>query len=260
MASPDSGVSIIVPAFREAPNIAQLVERVFAATEKDGLIVELLIVDDDSRDGTDAIVASLQARYPVRLIVRTGERGLSGAVLRGFAEAEHDTFVVMDADLQHPPEQIPQFVRRLGMGDCDFVIGTRYAGGAIAGNWPWYRRIGSTLATLLARPLAPVSDPMSGYFALSRVTWQQSDSLDPVGYKIALELIVKNRCRRLAEIPIEFAVRHAGQSKAGLREMLRYLRHLSRLYRYKYPVLSHLFWIGILAAVGLLAAYGALRP
>lgn len=230
-----SNVSIIVPAYREAPNIAPLVTRSFAALRKAGMTGELIIVDDNSNDGTEAAVASLQAGHPVRLIVRRHERGLSSAVLRGFDEARNDIFVVLDADLQHPPELIPDLVRRLERGDCEFVMATRYGGGAVSQEWPWYRRLGSLAATALARPMAPTTDPMSGFFALYRRTWQQAERLDPIGYKIALELIVKCRCRSLGEVPIEFSERTAGESKASAAEAVRYLRHLGRLYRFRFP-------------------------
>lgn len=235
--APSSAASIIVPAFREAPNIEPLVERAFAATQAAGIDAELIIVDDDSKDGTDAAIERLKTRFPVRLIVRKGERGLSSAVLAGFGQARFDRFVVLDADLQHPPEAIPELIRRLDEPGCDFAIATRYGGeGGVDSDWPLYRHIGSTVATLLARPLAPLSDPMSGFFALHRSTWRRAARLDPVGYKIALELYVKCRCRNPAEVPIRFAARSAGTSKAGITEGVRYLRHLLRLYRFRFPL------------------------
>ncbi len=237
MAATSSGVSIVVPTYREASNIGPLTERIFAAlAETARADVELIFVDDDSRDGTEEAVATLAERFPVRLIVRVGERGLSGAVLAGFREARFDRFVVLDADLQHPPEAIPEMLTRLEAPDCDFVIATRYAGGgSVVEAWPMWRRWGSRFATLLARPLAPVSDPMSGFFALTRRTWENAAAVDQIGYKIALELFVKGGCRKAAEVPIAFGARVAGESKASMSVMLRYLHHLSRLYRFRYP-------------------------
>ena len=253
MPSSLSAVSIIVPTFREAPNVEPLVERVFAALAETKREAELIIVDDNSQDGTEAIVESLSERYPVRLLVRQNERGLSSAVLAGFREAKYDRFVVLDADLQHPPEVIPAILDRLDDGKCDFVIGTRYGGqGSVARNWPWLRRLASWTATLLARPLAPLSDPMSGFFALHRTGWEGAEKLDPVGYKIALELYVKGRCRRPAEVPIRFATRPAGESKLTFAQQVRYLQHLFRLYRFRFPVLT-----GVVLFVALICA-GAL--
>jgi len=250
MSSPTDSASIIVPTYREAPNIVPLVTRIFAATTQAEVRAELIIVDDDSQDGTEQIVARLAEQYPVRLVVRRGEHGLSGAVLAGFREAKFDRFVVLDGDLQHPPEMVPQLLARLTQGDCDFVIGTRYSrSGSIAADWPIVRRLGSTIATLLARPLAHLSDPMSGFFALHRSTWEQAAPLDPIGYKIALELFVKGRCRRPAEVPITFASRTAGKSKASFAEGRRYLRHLARLYRFRFPWLTLILLLTVIVLV-----------
>ncbi len=252
--APVPRVSIIVPAFREAPNIQSLVERAFSATRAAGIDSELIIVDDDSNDGTESVVGQLEQGYPVRLIVRKGVRGLSSAVLTGFECARADRFVVLDADLQHPPEMIPELVRRLDEPGCDFVLATRYRGeGGIDSDWPMWRRLGSTFATLLARPLASLSDPMSGYFGIDRTVWRRAAKLDPVGYKIALELYVKCRCRNPAEVPIRFATRKAGHSKAGLYEGLRYLQHLFGLYRFRFPRLTMMAFVVVAILIVILA-------
>jgi len=239
-------VSIIVPTYREAANLAPLTQRLFASTRAAGLDAELIVVDDNSGDGSEEVVNKLAADYPVRIVVRKNERGLSSAVLRGFEDAKADLLLVMDADLQHPPESAPELIHRLASNDCDFVIGTRYGGGAIPAEWPWTRKLSSRVATLLARPLAPLSDPMSGFFALRRETWQRAAGrLNPLGYKIGLELFVKGRCAKPADVPITFGLRHAGTSKFSFREQWLYARHLLRLYRFRYPVW---FW-GIVVAV-----------
>lgn len=227
--------SVIVPAFREAANIAALTERLFAAGKANGWTIELIVVDDDSRDGTEEIVAELAERFEVRVIVRRGERGLSSAVLAGFANAKHEKLAVMDADLQHPPEIIPSLLERLDDSNCDFVIATRYSkSGAVASDWPMRRRLASKLGTLIAAPLAPLSDPMSGCFAITKTTLARASRLDPLGYKIALELYVKCGCRRPCEVPMQFAARVAGESKASFAEGVRFLRHLGRLYRFRF--------------------------
>ncbi len=232
----EGGVSIIVPTYREAPNIEPLVQRVFAAIRGAGVDAELVIVDDDSQDGTDRIVEGLQRDYPVRLLVRRGERGLAGAVVAGLREARFERLVVLDADLQHPPELIPDILTALARDGCDFVMATRYAGrGSVAGDWPWHRRLASRVATWLARPVAPLSDPMSGFFALTRQAWERAaPHVDAIGYKIGLELYVKARCTRPVEVPINFAARHAGASKLGMATQWAYLRHLVRLYRFRF--------------------------
>ncbi|MBI1824924.1 MAG: polyprenol monophosphomannose synthase [Planctomycetes bacterium] len=233
----DSSVSIIVPTYKESPNIRPLVERISLATKAAGLTVEIVIVDDNSQDGTVEIIESLSSDHPVRIKVRKNERGLAGAVIAGFREAKYDQFVVLDADLQHPPEAIRRLLERLNEPGCDFAIATRYAAkGSIDEAWSTGRRFASCLATLAARPLAPLSDPMSGFFAFRRQTFQHATKLNAIGYKIALELFVKCGCRSPGEVPIEFSIRNAGQSKAGLREGMRFLRHLVSLYWFKWPI------------------------
>ena len=233
MSSTGPSVSVVVPAYREADNLRVLTERVFAALEGAGLGGELIVVDDDSQDGSVEAVEELASRFDVRIIVRTQERGLASAVLRGFEDARGDVLVVMDADLQHPPEKIPELVESITSGRGDFAVGSRYAGGEIQRDWPLFRRLNSWVATLLARPLTSVRDPMSGFFALHRETWRRAAKLDPIGYKIGLELIVKARCRRCVEVPIVFGDRAGGESKLNFAEQLRYLRHLLRLYRFR---------------------------
>lgn len=227
-------VSVVVPTFREAANLPLLVGRLAAALDGAGLAWECVVVDDDSGDGTEAACAALAARHRVRLVVRRGERGLASAVLAGFAAARGDLFVVMDADLSHPPETVPVLVAAVREGRGDLVFGSRYLKGASTDErWSLGRRVNSTVATLLARPLTAMTDPMSGFFALTRATWAGAAPLRPVGYKIGLELAVKCVGCRVAEVPIHFADRAHGESKLGFREQVRYLRHLARLYAFR---------------------------
>ena len=236
-------VSLIVPTLNEAANLPTLAARVDAALV--GRAYELIVVDDNSQDDTRAVCATLSETFPLRLVVRDRPAdGLSGAVLCGMAEARGEVLAVMDADLQHPPEALPAVLDALagggpggGAGDADFVIGSRYvAGGSIETGWSLFRRLNSWAATVLARPFAGrVADPMSGFFALRRETYERARRLTPLGYKIALELLCKCRVRRVREVPIHFGRRVAGASKLSLREQFRYLEHLSRLYDFTYP-------------------------
>ena len=245
-------VSIIVPTFREAQNIPVLAERLFATMKQADIAAELIIVDDDSRDGTDAAVAKLAETHPIRLIARTQERGLSSAVVRGFAEAKHDIMLCMDADLSHPPESVPDVIRPILEDRAEFCIGSRYTqGGTATEDWGPLRRINSWGATLLARPLTPARDPMAGFFCLRRTTLDRAVAagLNPIGYKIALEIMIKARCRPIVEVPITFSDRLHGQSKLTLRQQLLYLRHLVGLYRFRYPAGSILAFLATAAAV-----------
>jgi dolichol-phosphate mannosyltransferase len=225
-------VSIVVPTFREVEALPELIERVGALRSASSSILELLIVDDDSRDGTEELIRSRPESW-VRLIVRKEDRGLSQAVLEGLRQARGDVLVVMDADLSHPPEVIPQMQDTLARG-AEFVVGSRYIeGGTTADSWGLFRFINSRIATYLARPLTDITDPMSGFFALPRRVFERIESPNPLGYKIGLELIVRCRCQDVREIPIHFANRKHGESKLTLHQQFLYVRHLGRLYRYK---------------------------
>jgi dolichol-phosphate mannosyltransferase len=140
----------------------------------------------------------------------------------------------MDADLSHPPEAIPRMVDSLGESGVDFVIGSRYVAGASTDErWGLLRWINSKVATALAKPFTSVNDPMAGFFTLRRTVYEQAAPLNPLGYKIALELIVKCRCSGIREIPIHFAQRRFGKSKLSFTEQLNYLLHLKRLMEFK---------------------------
>jgi dolichol-phosphate mannosyltransferase len=226
-------VTVIVPTYCEADNLPELTMRVFAALSQGNLLCEMIVVDDDSPDATSSVCRDLSAQYPLQLIIRKDERGLSSAVIHGMNVARGAALIVMDADLSHPPEQIPALMESLK--SHQFAIGSRYMnGGETEDRWGLTRRWLSRSATWLARPLTSVSDPMSGFFAISRESYcGVADKLTPVGYKIGLELIVKLGCRAVGEVPIFFEQRKRGASKLTLREELRYLRHLTRLYGYR---------------------------
>jgi dolichol-phosphate mannosyltransferase len=257
-------ISVIVPALEEAENIPELIRRLDAALN--GKRYEVLIVDDNSRDNTSEVCAALAGNYPLRLLVRTHPKnGLSGAVLDGMALARGDIFIVMDADLQHPPEQAPALVTELEHGG-DFAIGSRYtAGGSTQGGWGAFRKLNSGVATLLARPFAGrTTDPMSGFFALRRATYERAERLTPLGYKVALELMCKCRVRDVREVPIQFATRTRGESKLTMKQQFKYLEHLSRLYDFFFPhaspvgkflIVTLLGWsVGLVAYQSLAAA------
>ncbi len=177
-----AAVSIIVPTYQEAENLPVLTSRLFAALGTAAIEGEMIVVDDNSCDGTDHVVRELAARYPVRLITRTHERGLSSAVVRGFSEATTDLLVCMDADLSHPPESVPDLIREIQSGSAEFCIGSRYVeGGRTKDDWGFLRYVNSLGATLLAKPLIRARDPMAGFFCLSRSTLDKAieAGLDP---------------------------------------------------------------------------------
>jgi dolichol-phosphate mannosyltransferase len=161
-------------------------------------------------------------------------------VLDGMKRAAGDILICMDADLSHPPEALPQMVRKLQEG-ADFVIGSRYVqGGSTSDDWGFLRWLNSRVATLLARPLTGARDPMAGFFAFRRSTFAAGRDFNPVGYKIGLEFIVKCRCERVVEVPIHFEDRQLGKSKLTARQQLLYIKHLRRLYTFKFGAWSQL--------------------
>ncbi|HEX6266384.1 MAG TPA: glycosyltransferase family 2 protein [Burkholderiales bacterium] len=251
-------VSVIVPTYKEAENLPLLLDRLDRVRCERGLDMEVLIVDDDSRDGTVEALARYE-RFRPKLIVRTADRGLSQSVCEGLARAANEVLVVMDADLSHPPESIPQLLEAIARGG-DFAIGSRYVkGGSTSEDWGLLRWINSRAATLLARPFTAARDPMSGFFALRRDDYRRAaERLNPIGYKIGLELIVKCGCRSIREVPIHFDNRRFGKSKLSLREQLRYLQHLRRLAIYTYGTWSHLAQFLVVGGLGAVVNLAAL--
>lgn len=244
-------VSVIVPTYREADNLAELFRRLTPISKR-FLGFEVLIVDDNSPDSTPEVFKSLDVSSWARLIVRKTNRGLSPSVIDGCRAARFDTIVVMDADLSHPPERIPAMIEKLYEGDTQMVVGSRYCeGGEVDQSWSMFRRLNSFIATLVARPFTNITDPMSGFMALRRQDFLNAAPLNPIGYKIGLEFIVKCHFDRVAEIPIQFEDRHSGKSKLTLKEQLKYLKHIKRLSDYKFGNYSFLVQFSFVGATGL---------
>ncbi len=225
---------MVVPTFREADNIVELIAQVGVLADLHRLDLELIVVDDASDDGTADMVEAMDGDHWIRLIRRTGQRSLSCSVLDGLRVAKGRVLVVMDADLSHPPAAIPKLVSAIRNGGSDFVVGSRFVEGAtIDEQWSGFRRFNSLAARILARPLVPVADSTSGFFAISRDRFESAAALNPVGYKIGLELMVKCGCRSISEIPIRFRDRVHGTTKLGWRQQIEYLAHLGRLASYR---------------------------
>ena len=234
-------VGIVVPTYREVENIPHLVERVSKLRESMAKEwnLQLLLMDDNSNDGSEALVKSLGHPW-VQIVVRTADRGLSLAVLDGLRRLQSDILVVMDADLSHPPEKIVELVAAL-QDKADFAVGSRFVkGGSTDDDWGFARWLNSRVATLLAMPLTTLKDPMSGFFALRRETFAAGRDFNPVGYKIGLELVIKCNCKHVSEVPIHFNDRRYGESKLSFKEQLKYLQHIRRLFIYKYGNWSYL--------------------
>ena len=250
-------VTIVVPTYKEVESLPHLIDRVAKLRVDQGLDIEMLVMDDDSRDGSVELIAARPEKW-VQIVVRTTDRGLSPAVLDGLRRARGEFLVCMDADLSHPPESVPGMIAKLNDG-ADFVLGSRYvSGGTTSDDWGFLRWANSRVATLLALPLTPVKDPMSGFFALRRSTFEAGQDFNPIGYKIGLEVIVKCRCERVVEIPIHFEDRRYGKSKLTFRQQILYIQHLRRLYIFKYGAWTQLMQFLIVGGMGTVVNLAAL--
>jgi dolichol-phosphate mannosyltransferase len=225
-------ISVIVPTYNERENIAVLIPRIFSSLENNAMRGEVIVVDDGSPDGTADTADDLGKKYDVKVLRRPRKEGLSSAVIAGFEKAEGDVIGVIDADISHPPEEIPRMARPIMDGSTDITVASRYIAGGGVENWPLKRRIISNGARALARPITGLKDPLSGFFFF-RKSVIEGKNLNPAGYKIGLEVIVKSGSNRVAEIPYIFHDRKFGSSKLGMKQHFEYLMHLARLYWHK---------------------------
>jgi dolichol-phosphate mannosyltransferase len=230
-------LALVIPTLCEAENIGGLLQHVRSVLDPVGIAYEILVVDDDSSDGTGDVVSAIAKQDPrVRLLVRKGQRGLSGAILHGWQNTDATILGVMDADLQHPPELLPQLVAGIRSGH-DLVIGSRYTPGGDLGKWNPMRKFLSAAAVWvtwpLQRPKLRAKDPMSGFFlvrrrCLDQIPFQQS------GFKLLLEVLACGHIHSVEEVPFAFGSRYRGASKAGFKVGWDYARLLARLYARKY--------------------------
>lgn len=228
-------ISLVIPTYKERASIEPLVRRTGAALGQCGEEFELIIVDDDSPDGTADEVRRLSAdgRPWLRVLVRKNERDLSTAVISGWRVAQGDVFGCMDADLQHPPELLPKLLSELRCSGAEIVVGSRHVPGGGVSDWSLMRRFISWTATLMATTILPgtlgrVTDPMSGYFLVRRSVLERA-ALNPIGYKILLEVLAKGDYTRVAEVPFVFEEREKGGSKMNTATVGKYLAHLVRI-------------------------------
>ncbi len=227
----ETGISIIVPTYNEKENVNTLVERLSRALA--GRKFEIVFVDDNSKDGTVEAARALTGKYPVRVIVRTTERGLASAVVHGFNHTTSDVIGVIDADLQHPPEVVADLAEAIDNG-ADLAIGSRYVKGGGCEGWSLIRRIISKgaifLSHLLLGKTRGIHDPMSGFFMLRRNVISGA-RLQPTGYKILLEILIAGKFKKATEVPFLFQVREKGASKLSSKTQIDYLKHLLSLMR-----------------------------
>jgi len=219
-------VSIVVPCYRERPNVAPMVERVAAALQ--GVAWEIIFVDDNSPDGTAEAARAIARTDPrVRCIRRIGRRGLSTAVIEGALSSSADFVAVMDGDLQHDQTVLPIMLARLRADAADIVIGSRHAlGGSSEGLSSATRHRISNLGISIAQYVLPmrITDPMSGFFMMPRASFEQiAPRLSGQGFKILLDLILSAPKKlRVLEIPCQFHRREAGESKLDALVMIQF--------------------------------------
>ena len=223
--------SIVIPTYNEAGGIEKLVTALSALFAAKGLDGELIVVDDNSPDGTGAIVDALTDRYPVRCLHRPGKMGLSSGVIDGwnFARPESTALGCMDADFSHDFTIVPELVAAISSGTYGFAVGSRYVRGGGIENWPLKRKITSIIACAMAWPLTPIRDITSGFLIVRRDALD-GVALDPIGFKIGLEVAAKARYEKFIEVPYVFKDRVVGESKLNGKEITNYLKQLWRLY------------------------------
>jgi len=221
-------LTVVIPTYNERDRLAELVGRLFAAADAARVALELVVVDDNSPDGTGQVADELAQQYRLRVVHRAGKLGLGTAVVAGFDVASAEIIGVMDADFSHPPELVPVLLKALREAGADVVVASRYIPGGSTPNWPFKRKLMSRFACLLARPLSPIRDAASGFFVIRHSIAKQV-RIKAGGFKICLELIVRGWPTKLVELPYRFDDRELGESKMSTREAAGYLFQLKDL-------------------------------
>ncbi|MEQ1849589.1 MAG: polyprenol monophosphomannose synthase [Candidatus Peribacteraceae bacterium] len=251
-------ISVILPTYNEAANIVTMIDFL------DGVLKdqphEIIVVDDDSPDGTWKVAESARTKYSsLRVMRRRHTKGLSSAVVDGFDMAVGDVLVVMDADGQHDPDLLPKVLAAIDSG-ASIAIGSRYVEGGSVGEWVRDRRIISNIGTFFARMLSrvPVSDPLGGFFAIRRSLYRSVRShLQPVGFKILLEILAFVPSQtRLHEVPLRFRMRQHGTSKLSLGVHAAFVYQVLRLLLLQIPqfLQRHAYGVFLIMTIGIALA------
>jgi dolichol-phosphate mannosyltransferase len=230
----DNSLALVIPTIDEAGNIDRMLSELTDALSGTEYEYEIVVVDDGSTDGTVERVQNWTKRDPrIRVLSRAGERGLAGAVLYGWSQSRANLLGVIDADLQHPPELLPELLK--AAEQADIAIASRYARNQGTKGWNPVRAAVSRLSTLAAAPLISkknlgVTDPMSGFFVIHR-RCIEGLTFQTTGFKLLLEILVRGRIQKALEVPYHFGLRRAGRSKASATVAFHYLHLLGRLSR-----------------------------
>jgi dolichol-phosphate mannosyltransferase len=227
-------LSLVIPTYKERDNVEKIVT-ILTGILDDAIPnnYELIIVDDDSPDLTWEVAQSFIPQYPqLKVMRRQEERGLSSAVIRGWQAAKGRVLGVIDGDLQHPPEVLLQLLQKIENG-ADLALASRHVEGGGVSSWSIVRRFLSRGAQVLGLVILPgvlgrVTDPMSGYFMVRRSAIAGA-TMNPVGYKILLEVIGRGKVGEIAEAGYVFREREEGESKVTWKQYVEYIQHLIRL-------------------------------
>lgn len=237
----DAQISIIIPTYNESQNIIKILKSIKENSPKN-FHTQTIVVDDNSPDGTGKIVEDYLLHLKkitgnsIEIIHRKAKDGLGSAILRGIQHAKGDTIVVMDCDFSHPPQIIPKLVESIKKYQYDIAVASRYIKGGKIQGWSLKRKIMSKFATIIAKKGLGIDakDPMSGFFAFKRNIIKEL-TIDAIGYKILLEILVKTKGVNIKEIPYTFQDRELGSSKLGIKTIVDYYKSVWKLYRYGKP-------------------------
>jgi dolichol-phosphate mannosyltransferase len=225
-------LSVIVPTYNERDRLQELVAALFDAYARAGLDAELIIVDDNSPDGTGRLADQLAKSARIRVIHRAGKLGLGTAVIEGFTTSQAPIVGVIDADLSHPPVLLPHMLAIMQQHAADVVVASRYIEGGGTRGWPLGRLLMSRLACRMAAGLTPVRDATSGFFLIRREL-ARGVTISAGGFKICLELLVRGQPVSIIEVPYVFEGRTAGESKMNWKEAIGYVVQLRDLHRFR---------------------------
>jgi dolichol-phosphate mannosyltransferase len=228
-------LSVVVPTYNEAGNVAPFLEALRAGLDSVGNGgYEVIVVDDESPDGTGEVAAGISVDWPnLRVMRRAGERGLAGAVVRGWQIARGDVLATINADFQHPPSILPEMLQKIG--NADLVVATRYAAEGSVGRFPLHRQFLSAFARGVGTFLVPtafrkVTDPLSGCYLFRRQTIENIE-LCPAGFKTLIEILARGRVGNVVEYGYTMEKRRSGRSNVRLRDWFEYLGQLYRIRR-----------------------------
>ena len=217
-------VSLITPTYNERENIGLLADEIFQVLEGvTDIDLELIVVDDNSPDGTGEAAEKLKEKYPVRVVHRAGKLGLGSAVMEGFALSERPYLGVMDGDMSHDPIVLPQLIHALR--DYDLTIGSRFGETSYVEDWAWHRKMVSLVGVAMARVLTGAEDPLTGFFFVHRRALEGLN-LTSAGFKILLEILCKGDCRNHLSVPIVFRNREFSRSKLNWREHVLFMKQI----------------------------------